>query len=90
MFNNIHSLNEAKVILKHLYASGVQYLLDLKIKQNLHETNSNSIFFKFYNTILTLFLYRYKYGRNFPLCKMSGVNIVHSRVITFILLNYSF
>lgn len=43
MFNNIHGLLEAKVLLKHLYNTGVQYLLDSKLKQVQFETNSNSM-----------------------------------------------
>jgi hypothetical protein len=42
MFNNVHGLLEAKVLLKHLYSSGVQYLLDSKLKQIQFENNSNS------------------------------------------------
>lgn len=42
MFNNIHGLLEAKVLLKHLYNSGVQYLLESKLKQVQFEANSNS------------------------------------------------
>ena len=42
LFNNIHGLLEAKVLLKHLYSSGVQYLLDSKLKQNQFDTTSNS------------------------------------------------
>lgn len=42
MFNNIHGLLEAKVLLKHLYNSGVQYLLDGKLKQVSFDNTSNS------------------------------------------------
>jgi kinesin family protein 4/21/27 len=44
IFNNIHGLLEAKVLLKHLFSCGVQYLLDLKLKQIQYDTNTNSIF----------------------------------------------
>lgn len=54
MFNNIHGLLEAKVLLKHLYTSGVQYLLDSKVKQVQFENNSNSMFFIFYFFIIIL------------------------------------
>jgi len=47
LFNNIHGLLEAKVLLKHLYSSGVQYLLDSKLKQNQFDTTSNSKCFIF-------------------------------------------
>lgn len=43
-FNNIHDLLDAKVLLKHLYNSGVQYLLESKLKQIQFETNANSKF----------------------------------------------
>ena len=43
MFNNIHGLLEAKVLLKHLYNSGVQYLLDLKLKQLQYDTTTSGI-----------------------------------------------
>jgi len=33
---------EAKVLLKHLYSSSVQYLLDVKLKQINFENSSNS------------------------------------------------
>jgi hypothetical protein len=42
LFNNIHGLLEAKVVLKHLYSTGVQYLLDSRIKQESYEQASNS------------------------------------------------
>lgn len=41
LFNNVHGLLEAKVLLKHLYNMGVQYLLDSKLKQIQYETTSN-------------------------------------------------
>jgi hypothetical protein len=41
IFNNIHGLLEAKVMLKHLYNTSVQYLLDLKLKQINYETTTN-------------------------------------------------
>ena len=44
MFNNLHGLFEAKVLLKHLYNIGVQYLLDFRVKQTQYETMSNSEF----------------------------------------------
>jgi kinesin family member 4 len=44
LFNNIHGLLEAKVLIKHLYSSGVQYLLDCKLKQTQFETNTTGIF----------------------------------------------
>jgi kinesin family protein 4/21/27 len=43
MFNNIHGLLEAKMILKHLYSSSVQYLLDFKLKQIQYETTTNGL-----------------------------------------------
>jgi hypothetical protein len=48
MFNNIHGLLEAKVLLKHLYNSGVQYLLDLKLKKAEFEQNSSGLFFVYF------------------------------------------
>jgi kinesin family protein 4/21/27 len=44
LFNNIHGLLEAKVLIKHLYSSGVQYLLDCKLKQTQFETNTTGMF----------------------------------------------
>jgi len=41
LFNSIHGLLEAKVVLKHLYSTGVQYLLDSRIKQESYEQASN-------------------------------------------------
>lgn len=49
MFNNIHGLLEAKVLLKHLYNSGVQYLLDLKLKKAEFEQNSSGLFFVYFS-----------------------------------------
>jgi hypothetical protein len=43
MFNNLHGMLEAKILLKHLYNCGVQYLLDLKQKQIQYEYTSNSL-----------------------------------------------
>lgn len=45
IFNTVHGLLEAKVLLKHLYNSGVQYLLDLKLKQIQYDSTTNSNFF---------------------------------------------
>lgn len=50
MFNSLHGMLEAKVLLKHLYSSSVQYLLDLKQKQIQFETTSNGNF-KYFNFI---------------------------------------
>ena len=41
MFNNIHGLLEAKVVLKHLYATGVQCMLDSKLKQEKFEADTS-------------------------------------------------
>lgn len=43
LFNSIHGLLEAKVLIKHLYNSGVQYLLDCKLKQVQFETNTQGL-----------------------------------------------
>lgn len=43
MFNNIHGLLEAKVVLKHLYSTGVQFMLDSKLKQEKFETDTNGL-----------------------------------------------
>jgi kinesin family protein 4/21/27 len=43
MLNNIHDLLDAKMILKHLYSSSVQYLLDFKLKQAQYETTTNAL-----------------------------------------------
>ena len=40
LFNNI-LLIESKVLLKHLFSTGVQYLLDSKIKQSTFEASEN-------------------------------------------------
>lgn len=62
LFNNIHGLLEAKVLIKHLYSSGVQYLLDCKLKQTQFETNTTGMFrndsFNIY--ILMLYLFYFK------------------------------
>lgn len=39
MFNNIHGLLEAKVVLKHLYSTGVQSMLESKLKQEKFEND---------------------------------------------------
>ena len=36
-FNNIHSLLEAKELLKHLYQNGISYSLESKLKQAAFE-----------------------------------------------------
>jgi len=43
MFNNLHGLFEAKILLKHLFPLAVQYLLDYRTKQNQYETSSNTV-----------------------------------------------
>ena len=45
MFSNIHGLPEAKVLLNHLYISGVQYLMDLKLKKAEFEQKSSGWLF---------------------------------------------
>jgi hypothetical protein len=42
MFNKILTMLEAKVLLKHLFTSSVQYLLDSKLKQIDFDNNSAS------------------------------------------------
>merc|ERR1712127_282838 len=43
LFNSMHGMLEAKVVLKHLFTNAVQYLLDLKMKQNEHTTSIQSL-----------------------------------------------
>ena len=43
MFNSLHGMLEAKVLLKHLYSSSVQYLLDVKQKQINYENTTNGM-----------------------------------------------
>ncbi len=47
LFNSIHGLLEAKVVLKHLYSTGVQYLLDSRMKQDSYELATNGKIFLF-------------------------------------------
>jgi hypothetical protein len=56
MFNGLNGLLEAKVLLKHLYSSSVQCLLDLKQQQIQYENTSNGIF---------IFCFSYSFFFNF-------------------------
>ena len=54
LFNNIHGLLESKVLLKHLYNNGVQYLLDSKLKQQAFEAAANGNYLKNFSFIFFL------------------------------------
>ena len=63
LFNNIHGLLEAKVLLKHLYNSGVQYLLDSKLKQTQFDNTSSSK--QFFILCFILFYIEFRLLKNF-------------------------
>jgi myosin heavy subunit len=57
LFNNIHGLLDAKVLIEHLYSSGVQYLIDCKLKQTQFESNTTGMFKRIVLIVLILILF---------------------------------